>query len=110
MDYTIKSSLPATETFPSQLLGDYIAHFELDGVVDAPLIGQTENRDPDDWDTDPLCDIHVSRLDLSETVKDFAKKSEVSIQNAPAAAPETAPAAAPETAPVSAPPEAAPAS
>lgn len=102
MEIQYDDCMRPTPLFPSQLLGDYIARFELEGVVDAPLIGQSENRDPDDWSTDPLCDIHVSRLDLSETVKDYAKKSEVSAQDAPAAVPDTAPAAAP--------PEAAPAS
>lgn len=102
MDSFIQSTLPPTDTFPCQLLGDYIARFELEGIVDAPLIGQSENREPDDWDTDPLCDIHVSRLDLSETVKDYTKKSDVSVQDAPAVPPETAPAAAsPEAAPAS---------
>lgn len=91
--------LIALSTFPSQLLGDYIANFEVEGVVDAPLIGQSENRDPDDWSTDPLCDIHVSRLDLSETVKSYAKKSEIAA-SAPVAPDQVVSAAsAPEPAP-----------
>lgn len=67
------------DEFPCQTLGDYIRRSDLDGVVDSAIIGQSENRDPDDWDVDPLCDIHVSRLDMANSISNARARTEAAL-------------------------------
>lgn len=78
-------NLPPSKTFPSIRMGDYIAKCGEDGIVDSALIGQSEHKDPDDWSIDPLCDVHVSRLDMASEIKNARVRSEAALASAPVA-------------------------